>query len=135
LACEGLGTDDDKVWKLSGLLGDYSRDDMPGWILERTQATPGRNGAVRPRELDLGKPDEYPEDKLYPIQDGDNAWQWVYKGEEDGDGDAKLPQSVVLQEEPLSGYWERYLLGMTVGDPDVWRWAQDHPPVRHVAQV
>jgi hypothetical protein len=31
---------------------------------------------------------------------------------------------MALPEEPLVGYWERYLLGLMVGEADVWRYAQ-----------
>ncbi len=36
----------------------------------------------------------------------------------------RVPQVAALPEEPLVGYWERWLLGLTCGrEGDVWRFA------------
>lgn len=125
LACAGLGLDDKEPWKCRGLFGSGR-----GRRIWRLAPAPSPGGEVekapRPRELDYG----YPEDYLYPISPRDGEWQWVYdRSDVTGDGHGRVPQALSLPEEPLTGYWERYLLNMTSGYPDVWRYALRHPPI------
>ncbi|KAK4120254.1 hypothetical protein N657DRAFT_666259 [Parathielavia appendiculata] len=110
LVCGGLGLDDNGVWKCEALLGtgDSERDDEEG-------------GFGRWR---LGSSSEYPAGVMYPVGEEDHRWKWVFDGRVEGEGEGMVPHVRELPEEPLVGYWERYLLKMTVGEVDVWRYAQ-----------
>ncbi|KAF6810874.1 peptidoglycan binding domain-containing protein [Colletotrichum sojae] len=123
IACQGLGTDDGAVWDCKPLT--RREDDSELWKLGRRPANAAELNAIkglRPRELDLGEDEYYGE--LYPVGDGDGQWQWVISDKHRGlASDAKA-----LPEEPMTGYWERYLLALTAGNPDVWRWAEENPP-------
>ncbi|KAK4662333.1 uncharacterized protein QC763_700540 [Podospora pseudopauciseta] len=136
LACGGLGLDDKDVWTCDSLLksetaeeGDKRRKGGPLWKLERGSALSSgeeefvKAWRIRPRELTLGT-DEYPERCMYPVGEFDHHWKWVYQRKAVGEGQARVPQEVALPEEPLVGYWERYLLALLVGEADVWRFAQ-----------
>lgn len=129
LACAGLGVDDKEAWRCRGLFGSGRGQRV--WRLQPGSALSPPAGdslkAPRPRELDQG----YPEDYLYPVAPRDAEWQWVYdkKSNVAGEGHARVPQVTALPEEPLTGYWERYLLNLTAGHPDVWRYALQHPPL------
>ena len=121
-ACGGLGLDDNSVWACEALKGS-------GWRVERGAALGvAEEEAVRlakergPREIRLGP--EYLVDQLYPVGAEDHRWRWVFEGKVEGEGQARVPQALALPEEPLVGYWERYLLGLTVGGVDVWKYAQ-----------
>ena len=114
LASQGLGNDDRGTWECDSMKDEAGR---PLWRLERGAAIDGS-------ELIIGEN----EDDIYAVKSGDNDWKWVFSGETKGEGKQMLPQMNVLPEEPLNGYWERYLLQMSVGKNDVWRWAQEHPP-------
>jgi hypothetical protein len=64
---------------------------------------------------------------LYPVERDDHAWKWVFDGELKGHGAATMvPQVRELPEEPLVGYWERYLLRLMAGEgeKDVWKFAR-----------
>ncbi|KAH7347551.1 hypothetical protein B0T11DRAFT_291481 [Plectosphaerella cucumerina] len=114
LACGGLGLDDKETWRCRGLAP---------WKLRPGPA--GDLKAARPRELDLGYPEEY----LYPVAARDGDWQWMFdKDEVHGTGHGRVPQVLSIPEEPLTGYWERYFLNLTAGHPDVWRYALHNPP-------
>ena len=95
-----------------------------------------------PRELRILGQRVYPtEGRLYDVKMEEMGWRWVYVGDEKsvqtGTGSGRImfergvrfPDRKVLPEEPLVGYWERYLLGMLSGGSvkgggrDVWRWA------------
>lgn len=125
IACAGLGLDDKETWRCRGLFGSNGRSAI--WRLQ-----PGPIGTSeapkppRPRELDLGYPEEY----LYPIAPRDSDWQWMYDRQNavHGTGHARVPQLLSIPEEPLTGYWERYFLNLTAGYPDVWRYALRNPP-------
>lgn len=79
---------------------------------------------LRPRELTLPGT-EYPPGCMYPVGPLDHRWRWVFDDSKvAGKGQGRVPQQVVLPEEPLVGYWERYLLALTVGEVDVWQFAQ-----------
>lgn len=131
LACRGLGMDDGAVWRCEPLTEESHGGRL--WVLERGSGfSAGEEGVpiagFRPRELDLGDR-AYPERYMYPMDEGDSHWRWVFEGTTRGVGEERVPQTGVLPEEPMVGYWERYLLAMTAGQPDVWRWAQQNPPV------
>jgi hypothetical protein len=114
LACGGLGLDDKETWRCRGLAP---------WKLRAGPA--GDLKAPRPRELDLGYPEEY----LYPVAARDGDWQWMFdKDAVRGSGHGRVPQVLSIPEEPLTGYWERYFLNLTAGHPDVWRYALHNPP-------
>jgi hypothetical protein len=118
--------DDSEVWGCNALLKpDHGEE--PLWRLERgsafTRDEEERIRNARPPEFDRDR-EEYPQDHLYPVAAEDGRWRWVYNGQSEGEGDDRVPQKIALPEEPMVGYWERYLLAMTVGEPDVWRFAE-----------
>ena len=128
LACRGLGLDDRDEWACDALTRDDAGGGGPLWKLQnRPGGLPEEEEAAlrsfQPNELRYwGR--EYDREPLYAPMQGDGQWRWVFRG----DGDLR-PYETVLPEEPLVGYWERLLLGMRVGRVDVWRWAEDHPPL------
>ncbi|KAK3681132.1 hypothetical protein B0T22DRAFT_312742 [Podospora appendiculata] len=128
LACGGLGVDDKEVWPCEGLLKDSGKGGGGGllWRLERGSGfAPEDERSVQgfvPRELGLPG-GEYREEYLYPVGKDDNVWRWVYVKPVEGEGVYRVPQAAALPEEPLVGYWERYLLAMLIGEGDVWRYA------------
>ncbi|KAL1837313.1 hypothetical protein VTJ49DRAFT_4035 [Mycothermus thermophilus] len=67
---------------------------------------------------------EYPPEAMYPVTAKDHKWKWVWHGKVEGEGVGRVPQVLELPEEPLVGYWERVLLGLMVGEVDVWKYAQ-----------
>jgi len=132
LACGGLGLDDKDVWTCDSLLRD-DKGRQPLWRLEKGSAlSPAELNRMRhfvPREITLPS-GEYPKAWMYDVQEGDSAWRWVYEGKVKGGhlgAEGRVPSAAVLPEEPLCGYWERYLLGMLSGEADVWRFAQRVP--------
>jgi hypothetical protein len=58
------------------------------------------------------------------VGEEDHKWVWAWKGKVEGDARVRVPQVLALPEEPLVGYWARYLLGLGRGETDVWRFAQ-----------
>ena len=143
LACGGLGADDRELWACEGLL--KGEDGSPLWKLERVPSTPApapssqppsiqqhqqqrdkqrdnNQGLPLPRELTLSG-NEYPAESMYPISPEDSAWQWRWLGKVQGKDRSQVPNEAVLPEEPLTGFWERHLLGLLAGEPDVWRYA------------
>jgi hypothetical protein len=150
LGCGGLGLDEGGWWGCEALTGrrDFVTPSLGGgsgngkggagaggtWRLERGGALPeGEEREVRvaremgPREIRLPKGEmggEYPAEAMYPVGEDDHAWRWVWEGKVEGEGQGRLPQALALPEEPLSGYWERCLLGLMAGEADVWRYAQ-----------
>ncbi|KXH41149.1 peptidoglycan binding domain-containing protein [Colletotrichum simmondsii] len=124
LACQGLAMDDDGIWDCKALA---TADDGSGlWKLERgsglnaSEADSVRDDKTR--ELDLDAEGDVL--KPYPVQKEDSQWKWVLAGKQPN----AFPLAGVLPEEPLTGYWERKLLALTAGNPDVWRWAEENPP-------
>lgn len=125
LACGGLAMDDRETWACRPLtaLWRLERGEFRG--VEAAGTSAEEDPPLEPR---VGEP----EDRLYPVQSGDCNWRWAYKKEVEygGDPEKQVPQATVMPEEPLVGYWERLLLAMTAGKPDVWRYAQEegHTP-------
>ncbi|UQC75639.1 peptidoglycan binding domain-containing protein [Colletotrichum lupini] len=124
LACQGLAMDDDGVWDCKALA---TADDGSGlWKLERgsglnaSEADSVKDGKTRKLDLDA----EGDVLKPYPVQKEDSQWKWVLASKHPN----AFPLAGVLPEEPLTGYWERKLLALTAGNPDVWRWAEENPP-------
>lgn len=124
LACQGLAMDDDGVWDCRPLT---RADDGSGlWKLERgsgldaSEADSVKDGKTREVDLDA----EGDVLKPYPVEKEDGQWKWVSASKQTN----AFPQASVLPEEPLTGYWERKLLALTAGNPDVWRWAEENPP-------
>lgn len=136
LACGGLGLDDRAAWTCEALTSRKLGGGVPLWRLEPgTGLCEQEVEAVRrfrPREFGMGYPDAY----LYPVDPRDGQWKWVFAsgegprwGDKKGTVSSTIPQATVLPEEPLTGYWERYLLSLLAGHMDVWRYAEGNPPV------
>lgn len=102
LACEGLGLNDGSVWNC---------DALSKWRLKRAIFEYGdrddyaggydpryRNGGEKPRSRE--------------------GWIWKYVGDEGG-----APKQRVMEEEPLGPY-ERYLLDLSGGTPNVYDFAE-----------
>ncbi|GJC83796.1 uncharacterized protein ColLi_06634 [Colletotrichum liriopes] len=126
LACQGLGMDDAEVWDCKPLTKDDKGSGL--WKLERVPRMDASSGTsikeARPKELDLDA--EVYNARLYPVKKEDGQWRWVF-----ADADKQrnaVPHARTLPEEPMMGYWEQYLLALTAGKPDVWRWAEENPP-------
>ena len=157
LACGGLGLDDKAVWPCRSLLispkgndDDYVDDDSDDnskagnhgdllWRLERGSGFDEVEEAAlvtfRPRELDISGGKAYPENKIYAADKTATKWRWVFaqKAAIKGEDLSRIPQMLVLPEEPLVGYWERLLLALTAGREDVWTWAEKNPPRQAMA--
>ena len=134
LACAGLGVDDKETWPCESLLGKH-KDGKPLWRLEKglpagyqpSQPPPNRYSkpkgqSYQPREVTI-QSGEYPPDVMYPVTDDDCAWKWVWNRPVTGEGMTQVPQLREIAEEPMTGFWERYFLKLSAGDPDVWRFA------------
>ncbi|KAI8314169.1 peptidoglycan binding domain-containing protein [Colletotrichum sp. SAR11_240] len=125
LACQGLALDDAEIWDCKPLT--RAADGSALWKLERgsglTSSELDQTKNFRPRESDLGT-GEF-DGKLYPVGDRDGQWRWVLVDKRRG----AVSLEKVLPEEPVTGYWERYPLALTAGKPDVWRWAEETPPL------
>lgn len=119
LACGGLGLDDEAVWTCEALTGADHR-----WRLERSgeAGDAGEGDAASARSAD-----EEIVPRTYAVRKTDGAWRWTYVEPAAGGeaSDDTVPQSAVLPEEPLAGPCERLLLALTVGRPDVWRYAEN----------
>ncbi|KXH55497.1 peptidoglycan binding domain-containing protein [Colletotrichum salicis] len=108
LACQGLAMDDDGIWDCKPL----------------TRADDGNSVKDgKTRELDIDA--EGGVSKPYPVEKEDGQWKWVLASKQLN----AFPQTSVLPEEPLTGYWERKLLALTAGNLDVWRWAEKNSPL------
>jgi len=131
LACGGLSVDDRDTWACEGLLSLTGTDGKSLWRLERATPSPqrGRRGSQYvPREVRVdGK--TYPAEVMYSVGEEDCSWRWVYQGAVTGEGPSQMPQHRELMEEPLEGFWERYLLSVLTGEPDVWKYALKGMPV------
>ncbi len=146
LACSGLSVDDRAVWTCEGLTGEKPADEdddedqlTPLWRLERVDGVARVEGAGGEEEeekawgADAGY---YPLSKVA----GAGHWQWVFaredsigakKPREDRYSNNQMPTKGpllrVLPEELPTGRWQRLLLGLTVGSPDVLAWAAANP--------
>ncbi|KAH9234234.1 hypothetical protein K456DRAFT_1749394 [Colletotrichum gloeosporioides 23] len=106
LACQGLALDDVEIWDCKPLT--RAADGSALWKLER-------GSGLTASELR----------KLYPVGDRDGQWRCVLVDKRRG----AVSLEEVLPEEPVTGYWERYFLALTAGNPGVWRWAEENPPL------
>ncbi|KAK3296489.1 uncharacterized protein B0H64DRAFT_461760 [Chaetomium fimeti] len=124
------------IGKGRGKVGGLWRLERGGALGEREEKAV-REGLQRgPREVRLGRRrdgsaagaggagKEYPVDVLYPVGEEDHLWRWAWEGKVEGEGQTRVPQVLALPEEPLVGYWERYLLKLMIGEVDVWKFAQ-----------
>ncbi|KAL1901820.1 hypothetical protein Sste5346_001523 [Sporothrix stenoceras] len=141
LACGGLGMDDKYVWTCEGLTGrkpvkddggsDVSSDDghdaSPLWTLQRVDGVADVGGVIVTSD-----------DSGYPLSKvaGAGQWQWTYTGrptkptkaDRHSNNQMSTPPLVkVLPEALPTGRYERMLLGMAVGKPDVLAWAAANP--------
>ncbi|KAI5465661.1 hypothetical protein BGZ63DRAFT_348553 [Mariannaea sp. PMI_226] len=105
LACKGLGLDDQGIWDCPALLNT--------WKLQRTQekyddpvpSHPAWDPDVKKNDVDFSK----------DLEKG--RWIWQYSGNEKSAPTDKKQR--VMVEEPLGPY-ERYLLKISGGDPNVY---------------
>ncbi|AEO69738.1 uncharacterized protein THITE_2053906 [Thermothielavioides terrestris NRRL 8126] len=117
LACRGLGADDNSVWACEALRGEQQEEEEV-WRVRREGPPELRRNAL------MGDRPEYPAEAMYPVGEEDHRWRWVWEGPVEGEGQDRVPQVLALPEEPLVGYWERYLLGLLASEKDVWQYAQ-----------
>lgn len=110
LACKGLGLDDQAIWDCPALLKN--------WKLSRTQEKyadpvpfhPGWDPDVQ--DDGIGCPNDWEKGR----------WIWEYSGDEKN---APTDQKQrIMVEEPLGPY-ERYLLGLSGGEPNIYHWVAD----------
>lgn len=125
LAAAGLDLDDAAVWACAPLTAAPAGPETPLWRLERGSAFDPADDEARAAGAALLDDDP----RLYPVRPDDSHWRWVYAQPVAGEGDWQVPQATVLPEEPLVGFWERYLLALLAGSHDIWRYAQEHPPL------
>ncbi|CAK7200537.1 hypothetical protein SEUCBS139899_003234 [Sporothrix eucalyptigena] len=156
LSCGGLTMDDTATWTCESLTGrkptdeddDLSSDDedasqnAPTWRLERVDGAVDISGAKTVEGEDSTTHRYYALGKVA----GAGKWQWVFnekkfealqaknknkKQKVDRESNNQLgpngPLVRVLPEALPTGRWERLLLGMTVGKPDVLAWASANP--------
>lgn len=117
LACGGLGLDDEELWTCKALTGDG--ESGRAWRLERSsEASIDDVHSVRSGVDESAL-------KLYPVQETDHVWQWVCNDSASEGGQ----QTKVLPEAPLTGPCERLLLALTVGEQDVWKYADSKDEV------
>lgn len=145
LACGGLSVDDKHLWTCEGLTGrkpardddasdvsssDDGEDAPPLWRLERVDGVADVGEA--------GKDGEGEGEAYYPLGKvaGAGRWQWVFSGrvtkpkrvDRHSNNQMTSPPLVrVLPEVLPTGRWERLLLGLAVGKPDVLAWAAANP--------
>lgn len=142
LSCGGLTMDDKHLWTCEGLTGrkpatdddasDVSSSDDEGgpplWRLERVDGVADVGGETGSNESD----------QYYPVSKvaGAGKWQWVFSGkptkpnkvDRHSNNQMSTPPLVrVLPEALPTGRWERLLLGLTVGKPDVLSYAAANP--------
>lgn len=134
LACGGLSLDDAKRWTCHSLRECKSPKDENGRPLWRLENESGLKASeisalktFLPNELSAWKSEYAEENKsLYSVKSQDGQWRWKFR--ENSRFFEGIPHEKILPEEPMVGYWERYLLNLTVGQRDVWRWAEENPP-------
>jgi hypothetical protein len=93
-------------------------------VREAREKGPREVGVLNQASLLKGGDPEYPADVMHVLGEDDHKWRWVWQGGVHGQGRYQVPQALALPEEPLVGYWERYLLGLMAGQGDVWKYAQ-----------
>lgn len=120
--------DDTKVWRCAPLLQDEHF--RPVWRLEgggdANSPQLARHEAFWQEGMDR-RDTLYGGGAMYEVQKGDGDWRWVFDEDavvKNGVGNKVRPLVRVLPEEPMVGYWERYLLALTRGTVDVWRLAE-----------
>ncbi|PHH84150.1 hypothetical protein CDD83_2401 [Cordyceps sp. RAO-2017] len=110
LACEGLGLNDEAVWTCPALAG---------WRLRRVTVMPDPPASDRSSSshADSGSDDA----DLFAAAELEERWQWKYVGDDD-DAPA-APSQKVMWEERLGPY-ERFLLDLSGGTPNVYEFAE-----------
>lgn len=108
LACKGLALDDEYVWDCPALLDN--------WKLKRTREK--YNDPVP--QCPGWCPDAAKDNMGHPNEWSKGRWIWEYVGK-DKNGPADKRQRVMV-EEPLGPY-ERYLLSLSAGTPNVYHFA------------
>ncbi|ERS96084.1 hypothetical protein HMPREF1624_07620 [Sporothrix schenckii ATCC 58251] len=151
LSCGGLSMDDKTTWTCKGLTGrkplqddfddggsssdvsssDDGHDAPPLWTLKRVDGV-ADVGNVGGSDAGAEGGAYYPLSKVA----GAGTWQWVYTGHpvrpkqfdvHSNNQMSTAPVARVLPEALPTGRWERLLLGLTVGKPDVLAWAAANP--------
>lgn len=120
MACQGLGLNDKGIWRCPALAK---------WKLKKTTQR-YKDPSFRDLSWCLGKFDAS-EPGRTPNEGGDR-WIWVYAGS-DKDAPTDPKQSVML-EEPLGPY-ERWLLRMSGGSPNVYEYAERRSVRRRAQDV
>ena len=108
LACKGLGLNDEHVWDCPALLSN--------WKLKRTREKYTDPVPFQPGWCPNGGKDHMG----HPNDWSKGRWVWEYVGNE-SDGPKETRQRVMV-EEPLGPY-ERYLLSLSAGSPNVYHFA------------
>ena len=111
LACKGLDLNDQGVWTCPSLTGK--------WRLERTSKTYSDPVPAHPRWEPKGHDTDFVE---HPQESETGRWVWKYTGS-DWNGPPNQKQRIMV-EEPLGPY-ERYLLQLAGGEPNVWLFAEE----------
>lgn len=127
----GMSMDDRQSWPCTSLLDDDRREGHLVWKLANGNAVSRRELTVNEGfwKEELANPRKgYNLNELYPLQQGDGNWKWVFEKHavvKNSVGKRIEPLVETLPEEPMVGYWERHLLALTVGEYDVWRLAEE----------
>ncbi|KAH7209085.1 hypothetical protein DER44DRAFT_863532 [Fusarium oxysporum] len=108
LACKGLGLNDEHVWDCPALLSN--------WKLKRTREKYSDPVPFQPGWCPNGGKDHMG----HPNDWSKGRWVWEYVGNE-SDGPKETRQRIMV-EEPLGPY-ERYLLNLSAGSPNVYHFA------------
>ncbi|CVK88777.1 related to protein involved in cell growth [Fusarium mangiferae] len=108
LVCKGLGLNDDHVWDCPALLSN--------WKLKRTREKYTDPVPFQPDWCPNGGKDHMG----HPNDWSKGRWVWEYIGNEN-DGPKEARQRIMV-EEPLGPY-ERYLLSLSAGSPNVYHFA------------
>jgi hypothetical protein len=111
LACKGLDLNDQGIWKCTSLSKD--------WRLQRTTQSYEDPVPTHPHWEPEGQGHD-PAFIEHPQESTKGRWVWQYTGGDKG-GPPNEKQRILV-EEPLGPY-ERYLLKLAGGDPNVWLFA------------
>ncbi|KAK1759006.1 hypothetical protein QBC47DRAFT_370881 [Echria macrotheca] len=133
LACQGLGWDDRAPWECKALTGNPTNGVRWRLVKGKSRERLVGGGKICGSDHEEGVNGEtHDNGTLYPLGEGDCDWHWVWdrKGTGRGGKASLEPKVRHIPEEPLDGYWERYLLGLSAGEKgrDVWRFALENPP-------